>query len=86
MESQGCCRLAVLVKDGLQVKVLKEYMNQEIASVWLTVTRRGAKKLHIGAMYRQHHLLRQPIPNMSGEVNKQTDRYKIQDTRYKMYI
>ena len=77
LESQGVCRLAVLVREGVQVKILQEYMNTEIASVWLKVTRKGSKKLHIGAMYRQHHLLRQPIPNNSGGVERQVARWQL---------
>ena len=76
MDSLNYYRLAVLVKEGTQVTVLNEYMDQEIVSIWLNVNKRGGRKLHIGAVYRQHHLLRQPTPNATGGMEHQKDRWQ----------
>ena len=76
MQSLGYSRLAALVKDGVHVKVLREYMDQEVATVWLKVSKKGGSKLHVGAVYRQHHLLRQLTPNVSGGVERQKARWQ----------
>ena len=76
MDTQGFCRLAVLLKEDIQIKILTEFMDTEIASVWMKVVRRGSRKLHIGAMYRQQHLLKQSTPNASGGVENQRNRWQ----------
>ena len=41
-------RIIGLVKKDINVKVLTEYMSQDISSIWLKVIRKGPRKLHIG--------------------------------------
>ena len=72
----GYSRIAVLVREGVQVETMDQLMDDEIASVWLKVSGRGLKTLHIGAVYRQHKLLRQDLPNMSGEPALQNARWR----------
>ena len=76
MNSLGYSRIAVLVKSGVKVKVLDQFMDNEIASVWLRISGRGTKNLHIGTVYRQHKLLNQDLPNMSGDPAKQATRWR----------
>ena len=83
LESQGCVRLTVLIREGFQVKILKEFMDTEIASVWMKVGKKGGRKMHIGAIYRQHHLLIQPTPNASGRMERQIMRWQKFLTQWK---
>ena len=76
MVSSGYSRLAVLVKEGVQVQTLEQYMDEEIASVWLKISSKGTKKIHLGAIYRQHKLIKQGTPNLSGDINLQVNRWK----------
>ena len=51
MRRIGNCRIAVLVKDGLNVQVMDNIMNVTVASVWLKVTAKGRRSLQLGAIY-----------------------------------
>ena len=76
ISSLGYSRVAVLVKQGIHVKVLSHLMDNEIASVWLQISCKGTKKLYLGAIYRQFKLLNQVLPNMAGELDKQETRWR----------
>ena len=68
LNSTGCCRIANLLKVGIKIKILNEFMDQEVATIWLKVSKTGGKKLHIGTIYRHKHLLNQPMPNTSSRL------------------
>ena len=72
----GCSRIAVLVKIGFNVKILEQFMDGEVATIWLQVSGRGLKSVTIGAIYRQFRLLRQGVPNLSGEPDRQLSRWR----------
>ena len=56
--SKGCCsRLVVLVREGVNVILLQDYMDPDISSIWLKLPRRGMRPLIVGAIYREHKLL-----------------------------
>ena len=44
----------------------------------MKVTKRGNKKLIIGGIYREQHLLKQPLPNTSDDPRLQVDRWRRQ--------
>ena len=58
------------------VEVLDKYMNNNIASIWLKMSAKGRKTVHLGAVYREHKWIRQPEPNNSGQIDNQNKRWK----------
>ena len=75
MESRKHSRLLVLVKDGFQIKIRNDLMDQDTLSIWMEVQRKGGGKLLIAAIYREHSILRLPTPNNSGDITQQTTRW-----------
>ena len=84
MQAMGHCRLAVLLKEGTKVEVQNQYMEDNISSVWLKVCKRGGKKMLIGAVYREHSLLRQGDNGRSGNVDRQVERWTRQVAQWKI--
>ena len=71
----GISRLVVLAKTDLNYTVMIEKMEPKIASIWLRFPRKGKKPLIVGALYREHHLLEQDLPNRTGEPATQNERW-----------
>ena len=70
-------RLILLVEDDVKVKVRHDLMNsQDVASIWLEVTRRGVRKLTIGCIYREHKLLQQAEGHTTGSERQQNARWR----------
>ena len=69
-------RLIVLVKDGLQIVIRDDIMDENITSIWIEIPRRGEKKLLLGAVYREQSITGIPKPNNSDEINQQIRRWK----------
>ena len=62
-EVEGLSRLVVLTKEGLEYKILREKMEPEVASIWLSFTRKGRKPFVFGAVYREHRIIQGPNQN-----------------------
>ena len=71
----GYSRLILLVKNGVQVSILKDIMANDTSSIWVKVIKRGHKKVVIGGIYREHTLLKQPAPNNSNSEANQKERW-----------
>ena len=69
-------RIAALVHEKLEVKLLDQYMNDSVASIWLKISARGRKSVHLGAIYREHQWIYQPEPNLSGSIQAQEERWR----------
>ena len=72
----GVSRLVILVRNNLNYQLMNEKMEQEISTIWLKIPRRGKKPFILGAIYREHHLLNQQQPNLSGSPALQKSRWK----------
>ena len=76
MQTQGYARIILLVKEGVKVKKMEEFMDNQTAMIWVKLSMRGGKKpFHIGGMYRDHKLLLQQQPNRTGEPEMQRQRW-----------
>ena len=77
VQIQNHARLVVLIRDGLEVKVMDDLMDQEVAAVWLKISSRGRRSIVIGAMYREHQLIWQDSDavNESGSPLNQSLRW-----------
>ena len=78
-EQYGVARLVVLAKLELNYKVMDENMNLETPSIWLKFPRRGQKPFIFGTFYREHHIINQPTPNLTGDI-------RIQRTRWNKFL
>ena len=75
MDSWGHARIAMLVKVGINFKVLDHCMDSSASSIWIQVGSRGRKPLKVGGLYREQHLLGYPTPNPTGTPNHQMARW-----------
>ena len=71
----GHCRLVALVRNGLQMEIVDNWMDEHISSIWFRVASRGIKTLHIGAIYRVHSILDQP--EVTDSEQQQTNRWRL---------
>ena len=72
LETAGYARIILLVKENIDIHVLNEFMEDDLAAIWVRIGRKTAKPLHIGGVYRQHKLPNQG--EMSREVLIQNQR------------
>ena len=71
------CRLVALVREGLQLEVMHNWMSTEISSIWFKISSRGCKTLYLGGIYREHSILQQDTV---------TDSEPQQISRWKFFI
>ena len=76
MELRKYCRVLIFVKDGLIVKTRKDFMDTETSSIWVEIARKGKKSLMLGAIYREHSIIRQQGSNSSAEPVQQNQRWR----------
>ena len=57
MEYTKHARLVLIVKDGIDVVKLNQYMDRDISTIWVKVGKNGRKGLRIGGIYREHSVL-----------------------------
>ena len=79
MQLRGYARIIMLIREGIEYKLLEQYMLPGTASIWIQVGRRGRKPIRIGGLYREHTLLRQNVRvNMTADGQMQADRWNQQ--------
>ena len=67
-------RLVIIVKDGIEVTVLNQFMEKDLASIWVMVGTPGKKSLRVGGTYRQHKILGQDYSNTTRqEIQEQQE-------------
>ena len=72
----GYCRIVMLVREDINFKLEIDYMDSVSASIWISLPRRGQKKIMVGAIYREQHLLRVGTPNNTDDPSEQERRWK----------
>ena len=75
LENLGYSRLVILVREGFHIEIQKTWMEAELSTIWLKIKRRGCRSLTLGAVYREHRLLLQGYPNLTGEEACQNSRW-----------
>ena len=81
MDKYGYSRLNLLVKDGIEVKVLSHLMNSDIASIWVSIQSQGNKKFNLCGVYREHKILLQGDPDLNP-----TKSIRAQELRWKTFL
>ena len=74
-EVQIVSRLVMLVRNGVEVKVMNEFMDTSLATIWIKVGAKGRRPMLIGSIYREHQFLYQHDPNLSGSPQQQNARW-----------
>ena len=72
----GNCRLAALIKEGIQVQVLEQFMEEHVFSIWMKSSSKGNRKIHLGAVYWEHQWIRQDGNNTTKTPAEQLHRWK----------
>ena len=74
-ENGGMSQLVVLVRMGLNIRVLETMKEDDISTIWMEIPRKGLRPVTIGALYREHHLLGYPAPNNTDDPHLQKNRW-----------
>ena len=77
LETLGHTRLVALVRHGLQVEIMKNWMDKRVSSIWYKISSRGCKTLYLTGVYREQTVLRQMDGNDSESEQKQNLRWKV---------
>ena len=64
---QKVARLVLLVKEELQVKVTEEFMDVDIATVWIKIGTTGRKPIYLSGIYREHRFLFQDTDDSASD-------------------
>ena len=75
VEARRLVRIVMLVKSDMEVKVLKEYMDTDVAAIWVKIGARGRKPMVLGGVYREFQYLEQGQPNPSSSDRQQVVRW-----------
>ena len=75
MEQHGYTRIVLLVKEGTNVHLLPNFMESDLAMIWVRVGNNTRTPLHIGGIYRQHKLPNQGIMSNDELIANQRERW-----------
>ena len=73
----GYSRVLLFVKYDLNFEVMKKHMDTRTSSIWIKLTKKGHKKLILGALYREQTLLKQDDGKKSAEEVQQVARWRL---------
>ena len=76
VEVQDVSRIVMLVREEMEVKIMEEYMDNTIASIWIKVGSKGRRPLLIGAIYREFRYIRQNQEDDSWTLQRQIERWE----------
>ena len=75
MEKAGYSRMVLLAREGMQVTLLPEFMEDDISVIWCRIGKRSRKPMHIGGVYREHKLPDQGEMSNDELLRRQRDRW-----------
>ena len=74
--NSGISQLVLLIRDNFEVETQMELMENDIASIWVKIPRRGNRRLILGGMYREHKLIGDPTDARIGGYEHQAARWR----------
>ena len=77
VELHNHARLVVLIKEEMEVEILHDLMDNQVAAVWIKVGGGGRKAMKIGLVYREHQYIWQQQENDSGSMKNQRLRWNM---------
>ena len=75
MSEHKIARIVVLVKEGVQIKLMEQFMDNMVSAIWFKIGTKGNKPMLVGAVYREHQHIYQIEPNNSGLPSRQNQRW-----------
>ena len=54
IEDKKVARIVMLVREDIEVKVLTQYMDTQVASIWIKVITNGTRSVIFGGIYWEH--------------------------------
>ena len=81
MISLNHARIVLIVRDGVNVHVLKEHMDPDIAAIWVKITPSKKRSVVVGGIYREHLLLGTEDRNLSF-----MEKLSLQENRWKKIV
>ena len=82
-DNHNIFRLVVLVRDNIDIKVIKELGDNRLSALWLKIGARGRRPMIIGAIYREFRYIYQNIPDDSGSDRNQSHRWNLMIEKWK---
>ena len=76
LAKHGYTRLVLLSKPNINFDIKEEWMTSDTAAIWLSLKRKGQKRINLGGIYREHRLLFQP-DDISASDQAQISRWDI---------
>ena len=67
-------RLVLLSKDNLEINIESQLMDNTVASIWVKISKHGARRVLVGGIYREHRYLDQPT-DISYQPAQQLSRW-----------
>ena len=77
MEKHKCARIVLLVKNGIDITVHREFMHEDVAAIWVSVRNGRRRVMKIGGVYREHQMLLKPKPNPTLTEEAQLERWQF---------
>ena len=78
MQRHGYARMVMLVKPNLNIEMREEWMDPDSASIWVSIKRKGHKRINLGGgVYREHRLLQQHPDSQSHTDTEQNARWSV---------
>ena len=72
LPDQVIYKIAVLIREGVNVEILDELNVEQVAAVWLKLGSRGRKPMIVGCIYREFQYIHQVNPDDSGSGRQST--------------
>ena len=74
-DEHGLARLVMLIREGIEVKIQRQFMDNIVAAVWIKIGAPGRKPMILGGMYREHKFIYDNAPADSGTDYHQNQRW-----------
>ena len=78
MKSLNHARLVLIVRDGVNIHILKEHMDPDIAAIWVKIASTKKRSVVVGGVYREHLQLGTEDTNLTfmEKLTRQEIRWK----------
>ena len=75
-EKRNLARIVMLVKQGVDVELMPDLMDSQVAAIWVKLRSKGRKPLVLSGIYREHRYLDGAESEGSESLNNQLERWR----------
>ena len=78
LNTMNHARIILLVREGINIEILNDYMDGETATIWVKLGSRRSSAITLGGIYREQHQLGMTDPNATWQdvQTQQENRWK----------